>query len=136
MGLVGLPDEILALQVEWVLLIVAKHLEHDGLGLDVLYERLGDLHRDLYLGRGKLRSTEITSPWGPRLLTWDQRVPYIKTLVMVKSSLYKNTALASQFKPLLHGFMLFFFFFFAPFVRWVYCSDIFRAGILMLPVIF
>ena len=49
----GLPDELLAMQVERVLLIVAEHLEHDGLGLDVLDERLGHLHRDLFWGRGE-----------------------------------------------------------------------------------
>lgn len=39
------------MQVEWVLLVVAEHLEHDGLGLDVLDERLGDFHRNLLFGQ-------------------------------------------------------------------------------------
>lgn len=41
------PDEVFAERWERLFLVVTKHLEDDGLGLDVLHKRLGDLYRDL-----------------------------------------------------------------------------------------
>lgn len=41
------PDEVFAEGWEWLLLVMAKHLKDDGLGLDVLHKRLGNLYRDL-----------------------------------------------------------------------------------------
>lgn len=35
------------MKMQRVLLVVAKHFKHDGLGLDVLYEGLCDLNRNL-----------------------------------------------------------------------------------------
>lgn len=39
--------------MQWVLLVVAKHLKHDGFVLDVLNERLCDLHWNLLHQRQK-----------------------------------------------------------------------------------
>ena len=41
------PVKILSLQMEWVLLVVPKDLEYNGLGFDVVHKRLCDLHRNL-----------------------------------------------------------------------------------------
>lgn len=41
------PEHVLAEGREWVLLVVAEDLEHDGLALDVLDEGLGHLHGNL-----------------------------------------------------------------------------------------
>lgn len=41
------PVKILSLQMEWVLLVVPKDLEHNGLALDVFDEGLGHLYRNL-----------------------------------------------------------------------------------------
>lgn len=41
------PDEVLAMKVQRVLLVVSKHFKHNGLTLDVLNERLRDLNRNL-----------------------------------------------------------------------------------------
>lgn len=38
------PDELLAMKMQRMLLVVAKHLKHNGFILDVLDEGLGDLH--------------------------------------------------------------------------------------------
>lgn len=41
------PEHVLAEGREWVLLVVAEDLEHDGLALDVFDEGLGHLHGNL-----------------------------------------------------------------------------------------
>lgn len=41
------PDQVFAERREGLFLIVAKHLEDNGLGLNVLHEWLGHLHCDL-----------------------------------------------------------------------------------------
>ena len=41
------PDEVLAERSEGLPLVVTEHLEHDGLGLDVLHKRLGDFNSNL-----------------------------------------------------------------------------------------
>lgn len=41
------PDQVFAERREGLFLIVPKHLEDDGLSLDVLHEGLGHLHCDL-----------------------------------------------------------------------------------------
>jgi hypothetical protein len=39
-------------------LVVAKHLKDDGLGLDVLHKRLGNLYRDL-IDHSKKKKNEV-----------------------------------------------------------------------------
>ena len=55
-----LPDDVLAERGEGLLLVVTEHLKHDGLGPDVLHERLGHLHRDLTGHRTALRLSDVT----------------------------------------------------------------------------
>lgn len=55
-GLGRRPEHILAKRWEWVLLVVAEDLKHNGLALDVLDEGLGHLHRNLEGEEGKYGS--------------------------------------------------------------------------------
>lgn len=45
------PDCILAMTVQRVLLVMSEHFKHDGLALDVLDKGLCDLHRNLHKRR-------------------------------------------------------------------------------------
>lgn len=54
------PDQVFAQRREGLFLIVAKHLEDDGLSLDVLNKGLGHLHCDLTNQTTQLRhSTNV-----------------------------------------------------------------------------